>query len=182
MEFSLESTAQPAFMQRCLEAGHWNLRELARALGASTRSVSRWFNGSAGTLIPGNYHSLAHAMFPHDPAFAAEIATMGGTTLEALGLVKVVPPPTLVQAPAPTVAAPPPKPEFVSLAMADSVLCAAAEHLDVSPRQLRPVLAAAFARALELGFSTAALARAFAPSAEKPTAPAPTKPSTKGGG
>jgi len=49
----------------------------------------------------------------------------------------------------------------VSPAQADAVLCAAAERLDVSPRQLRPVLAAAFARALEMGLSTAALAQAF---------------------
>jgi transcriptional regulator with XRE-family HTH domain len=183
MEFSMELAVPPAFLQRCLEVGHWNLRELAKAAGRSARTVSHWINGEGGILTPGNYHSLAHAMFPHDAAFAAEIATMGGTTLEALGLVKAPPAPL-----PPAMVHPPPELALVSRleaatpAQADAVLCTAAERLDVSPRQLRPVLAAAFARALELGLSTAALARAFAPSADKPTAPAPTKPSAKGTG
>lgn len=115
-------------------------------------------------MAPGNYHSLAHAMFPHDPAFAAEIATMGGTTLEALGLTRAA---SGAAVPAETSALEPAKSEAVSRAHADAVLCAAAECLDASPRQLRPVLAAAFARALELGLSTSALARAFG---EKPPA------------
>jgi hypothetical protein len=182
VEFALEQTVQPAFMQRCLEAGHWNLKDLAVAMDVSSRSVSRWINGGAGFLTPGNYHHLAHAMFPHDAAFAAEIATMGGTTLEALGLVKAPPPPAPSLAAA-AVPLAPAKPEAVSPSQADAVLCAAAETLDVSPRQLRPVLAAAFARALELGLSTASLARAFAaPVTDKPPAPAAPKHTGKAAG
>jgi hypothetical protein len=100
-------------------------------------------------------------MFPHDPAFAAEIALMGGTTLEALGLVKA-PDTSLVAVQTGSA-----KPESISAAQLDAILCAGAETLDVSPRQLRPALAAAFARAQELGLTTGALARAFAASAER---------------
>ncbi len=160
MEFQMDLTAQPAFLQRCLEAGHMNLKELAHAAGLSTRTISRWINGAGGVMLPGHYHSLAHAMFPHDPAFAAEIATMGGTTLEALGLVKA--PLSLLAPPAAGA-----KGDAVSPAQLDAILCAGAETLDVSPRQLRPALAAAFARASELGLSTATLARAFAASTER---------------
>jgi transcriptional regulator with XRE-family HTH domain len=163
MEFSMELTVPPAFLQRCLEAGHWNLRDLATAIGVPVRSVSRWVNGEGGVLTPGNYHALAHAMFSHDPGFAAEIATMGGTTLEALGIVQAAAPPS------PTAVAVP-KSGSVAPAQADAVLCAAAERLDVSPRQLRPVLAAAFARAAEMGLTTAALAQAFASEAASPPA------------
>ena len=137
------------------------LKGLAAATGLSVRTISRWINGDGGMMLPGHYHSLAHAMFPHDAAFAAEIATMGGTTLEALGLVKA-PDTSLVAVPTATG-----KPEGISPAQLDAILCAGAETLDVSPRQLRPALAAAFARAHELGLSTGALARAFAASSER---------------
>ena len=97
-------------------------------------------------------------MYPRNPAFTAEIAAMGGTTLEALGVLPaapVAPSPALPPSPAA-----PPAPAVP--AHADAVLCAVAERLDVSPRQLRPILAAAFARAHELRLTTEQLAQAFA--------------------
>ncbi|MHB1847303.1 MAG: hypothetical protein ACYCWW_20965, partial [Deltaproteobacteria bacterium] len=62
-------------------------------------------------------------------------------------------------------AAPPkssPAPQVIGPEQADAVVCAAADLLDVPPRQVRPILEVAFARAHKLGYSTEALALAFA--------------------
>jgi hypothetical protein len=47
--------------------------------------------------------------------------------------------------------------------LADAVVCAAAEALDVSPRVIRSVLHTAFVRASETGLSVDAIANALAP-------------------
>jgi DNA-binding transcriptional regulator YdaS (Cro superfamily) len=174
----------PEFLEACRVRGHWQQKGLADVLGVSPRTMSRWMNGAPAMLFAHHYHSLARALAPHDVAFAGEIAARGGATLESLGLVPppaprpaapapapAAPAPTLA-APAPTPAAPVPAPRAAPAApalarvatppQADAVLCAAAERLDVSPRQLRPALAAAFARAAELGLAPDALARALA--------------------
>jgi transcriptional regulator with XRE-family HTH domain len=157
------------FLQRCLEAGQMNLKDLANALGISTRTVSRWYNGAGGFLTPQQYHRLARAMARHDLALADEIARLGGTTLEALDLG----PRALAAASAASNQAVAVPPGAMPVAYADVVLCTVAERLDLSPRQLRPILAAAFARAHELGLTTEMLARAFADSdGKRPTPPA----------
>ena len=161
------------FLQRCLDAGQMNLKDLAHALGISTRTVSRWYNGAGGFLTPQHYQRLARTMARHDLALADEIARLGGTTLEALDLG----PRALVAAPATSNQAAAVPPGATPVAYADVVLCAVAERLDLSPRQLRPILAAAFARAHELGLTTEMLARAFADSETKrPTTPGAAPP------
>ncbi len=66
-------------------------------------------------------------------------------TLESLGLA----PPLAAQAapPAPPLPPPPPLPD----AVVDSVVCAAAEAMQMMPRDVRPGLLAAFAKAREIG-------------------------------
>jgi hypothetical protein len=92
-----------------------------------------------------------------NPGLAKELAAAAGTSLEALGLVK---PPAPPPPPAPAVVAPPLPPPIPEARPehADSVLVAAANVNNVSPETVRPILAAAFARASELGVSVGGLA------------------------
>jgi transcriptional regulator with XRE-family HTH domain len=108
---------------------------LGDLLGSSRRTIQRWDRGHA---LPTQEQlgRLAAEVFPLDPKLAATIAHEAGTTLEALGVVKPVPPP-----PSPT---PPPH-------LTDTVVCAAAEALNVPPPAVRPALLAAFRRAREVG-------------------------------
>jgi hypothetical protein len=132
----------------------------------SDRTVSRWLGGAISVLLPDKLHALARSVFANDPALAAELAGFGNTTLEALGLVRAP------SAPAPAVAASQPPlapptanaqaPQAVSVANLDSIVCAAADLHDLPSRQVRPMVAAAFARAVELGITAEAAARAFA--------------------
>jgi transcriptional regulator with XRE-family HTH domain len=107
---------------------------LAEKLGASRRTGQRW---DAGHSYPAHRQlvDLAKAVYKNDPELAAEIALSLGTSVVALGLVPSAPPPV----------APPPIESIV-----DSIVCAAAEAIDVLPRAVRPALVAAFARAREL--------------------------------
>jgi hypothetical protein len=89
--------------------------------------------------------NLVAMVHPHDADLAVELAMTLGQTLESLG---VVPPPPLPPPPAPP--APPPTP---SAAIVDSVVCAAAEAMELTPGDVRLGLHAAFARAQELGLS-----------------------------
>jgi hypothetical protein len=87
-------------------------------------------------------------------SFAAEIAIGADTTLEALGIVR--PPPPAAPPPLPA----PPQPALGSVV--DSIVCAAAEAVDLSPGAIRPALVAAFARARELGLGVEAVEGALA--------------------
>ena len=89
--------------------------------------------------------ALARHVFAVDPKLAAEIAESAGTTLAALGLGVAPPPPPPVLAP--------PAPRALPASVVDSVVCAAAEAMDRMPREVRPALMAAFARARELELS-----------------------------
>lgn len=145
---------------------------LGRMFGVARRTAQRW----SDTGVP-FYHvpKLAMLVHPHDPELAAEIAASVGTTLEALGLVKPPPPvvplvealpaPTAPPSPAPPV--PPPLPPEV----AEAVVCACAEAMDLSPRAVRPGLHAAFAIAAQMGLDVQSVERWL----RKP--PAPVTPS-----
>ena len=130
--------------------------ELAKYLGVSRRTVNRWGSRGVG-LAPFQAHDLARLVHPRDPALAARLAAAGGATLESLGLEKKVPPP------------PPPDPPRH---LVDVVVCAAAETLDISPRQVRAALLAAFRRAREAGLTVEHVEKALLPEA----APAGAKP------
>jgi transcriptional regulator with XRE-family HTH domain len=110
--------------------------ELARLIGVS-RSTGQRLDAGRASLSQAQYFQLAKAVYPRDAALAAQLASRGGTTLEALGL---VPPVT-------------PTPATSPAQLAESVLCAAAEAMDLSPRLVRVGLLAAMARARELGVS-----------------------------
>jgi hypothetical protein len=107
--------------------------ELGKMLGVSRRTAQRW--GVAG--VPSyELTDLARLVLPHDRALAGKIAAAAGTTLEAAGIVQPPPPP-----------APPPA------GVVDAVVCAAAEAMEVMPKEVRPCLLAAFARAKEIGLT-----------------------------
>jgi hypothetical protein len=100
-----------------------------------------------GQSIPSSEQlaALAALIHRHDTDLAAELAAAGGTSLERLGLVA---PPAPVAAPR------------VEL-LIDSVVCVAAEAMDVLPRAIRPALLAAVRRARHLGLTLEAMERAL---------------------
>jgi hypothetical protein len=124
---------------------------LGKLLGVSRRTAQRWAN----TGIPGYYLiDVARLVHSRDPALARAIVTALGTTLEAQGL--VLPAPTSLPLPpaAPPAADPPG-------GIVDAVVCAAAEAMEMMPREVRPGLHAAFARAKEIGLTVDLIERAL---------------------
>ena len=105
------------------------------ALGASHRTAQRW---EAGRAHPGSVAlaRLAKILAPIDLHLAAEAAAHAGETLEELGLVAA--PRRLADSPRDAV---------------DIVVCAVAEHADLSPRVVRSMLAVAFHRLADVGLS-----------------------------
>ncbi len=79
---------------------------------------------------------LAAEVYPLDAKLAAKLAKEAATSLEELGVVKAAPPPL-----------PPSPPPYLT----ETVVCAAAEALNVPPPAVRPALLAAFRRAREVG-------------------------------
>jgi hypothetical protein len=131
---------------------------LGAMFGVARRTAQRW--SQSGVPF---YHlpELAKYVHPHNAALAAEIALSAGTTLEALGLVKPQPAPLAPSpgatagpiAPAPAMAAP------VAAGLVEAVVCACADAMDLSPRQVRPGLHAAFAVAAEMGLDVQSVER-----------------------
>lgn len=119
--------------------------------GASIRTGQRW---AVGQTVPAPFQlcDLAAKVHPVDPTLAADIAAAGGSSLEALGLVEA---PSAPAAPPPAPALPPPEATFSPPRdrVVDSIVCAAADAMDMLPRQIRPALLAAFTRARELGIA-----------------------------
>jgi transcriptional regulator with XRE-family HTH domain len=123
-------------------------RELAAQLGASERTSVRWAAGHSSPSTA-QLRMLAELVFSQAPELATRIALATGTTLEDLGIAR---PPA---APAPPQAA----------LVVDAVVCAAAEAMDISPRAVRPAIAAAFARAHALGLGVDTVHAALQPAA-----------------
>ncbi len=127
--------------------------EIARVMGKSRRTLTRWWRGP-GVLLPDDLQALARAVFPRNRELSAQLAAAGHTTLEGLGLVaKVVPPP------------PEPAPAKPDARLVEVVLCAAAEALDASPAVVRPALLQAFRRARELGLDLETVEAGLQPTA-----------------
>ena len=117
--------------------------DFATLLGSSRRTVQRWTATAPPSTV---LLKLVPHVLPVDPALAQEMAASLGTTLEALGLVQPPPPPAPdLSPPAP----PPPLPASVVKA----VVCAAAEAMDLMPREVRT--------ALEIGLSVEDVVRAL---------------------
>jgi hypothetical protein len=128
-----------------VEVGHalgLNQRQLGELLGISTRTVQRWTGGRGGP-IDVQWHVLARAAHGVDPGLAARLAEQGNSSLQGLGLVAPVPAPPA----APPVLAPPP---HDAQHLADAVVCAAAEAIEVAPGVIRPALLAAIRRARQM--------------------------------
>jgi hypothetical protein len=97
---------------------------------------------------------------PIDRDLAVRLATAAGTTLVALGLEAPQPSPLVSQ------------PHSVGLSdLANSVVFAAADAVDLAPKAVRPAVVAAFAQAQKLGLTVDALlpelARSPKPAARK---------------
>ncbi len=123
------------------ETGTWTHPAFAKLLGCSVRTVQR-HPETGGVSARHHYDILIRATHANNPGLAAQLAAAVGTTLEAAG-----------------VAAPsdPTRHEH-----ADSVLCAAADVLQLPPTAVRAALAAAFARASEYEVTIGGLARLLA--------------------
>lgn len=117
--------------------------QLGQLVGVSRRTVQRWDSGRGGPNAE-ELSRLAIAVHPRDQALAGNLAAAAGTTLERLGLVQ-----------------PPPPPPAVAPRLVDTVVCAAAEALNVPPPAARPVLLAAFGRAHEVGLSVEDVVKAL---------------------
>jgi transcriptional regulator with XRE-family HTH domain len=130
-------------------------KDLAEMLGVSTKTISRWMGGAAN-LDPSQLATLTSAVHAKEPALAARIAAAHGRTLEELGIV--------TPAAAESTATRDPRAERL---LADAIVCSAAEVADVSPRAMRPALAAALGRAREAGLTLDAAHALFAAAPKK---------------
>jgi transcriptional regulator with XRE-family HTH domain len=122
--------------------------DLAGKLGVSRRTGQRWVAGDTGP-VRADVGRMAKLVYPVDPTLAGRLAAHAGTTLEALGLVA---PPPIPMAP-PVLQAPSPPIEL----LVDSVVCAAAEAINVPPGAVRLALVAAITRARQLGLTLESL-------------------------
>jgi hypothetical protein len=134
-----------------------SVQGLGRMMGISRRTAQRWSDrGMSSFHLP----QLAQLVHPHDPVLAGEIAQATGRTLEELGIVKPLPPP----------APPPPPPPPPPAGLVDAVVCAAADAMNVLPRDARPGVYAAFARAAEIGTSIEFVTRVLRDALNPPAA------------
>src|ERR1700722_18895092 len=134
---------------------------LADITGSSRRTVQRW---AAGKSSPYDFHVIKAACAVHarSPTHAALLAAAVGKTLVELGLEKPpAPPPAPAASPTVLIAAPPPPPPLDARHIVDSVVCAAANALQVVPQSVRPALLAAFTRARQLNLSLEAVEKAL---------------------
>ena len=144
-------------VQRAQLALCFNQEMLAKMLGTSLRTVQRW---AANKSSPSDeqLRRLAVAVHSSDANLARRIAALVRETPESLGLV----------APA-AVSTAPARPAAVTAMLVDSIVSAAADALDVSPRVARPALLAAMERATLAGLGVDEVLAVLRP----PPAPAP---------
>jgi DNA-binding XRE family transcriptional regulator len=142
--------------------------EFANAFDSSRRTVLRMEAGASWPTLA-QLHKIACAVSTHDAQLAAQIAAESGETLESLGIVSpAAEPPPLARVRSPG-AMPP-----IHL-MVESIVCAAAEALETTPRGVRHVLRAAFGRAHEMGLTVGDVHGALStppPVKQKPKEPA----------
>jgi len=156
MTLPVGSLSTGQMFHRVQKVLHLNQKELAEVLGLSPRTISRYYD-HGGVLLPSSYVKLATRCHPHDREMAVYLATLAGHTLETLGLEQPPAPPPPVEPPAPAPALP------AASHMADSVVCAGAEALQMSPHAMRTALVAAFGRAVALGMSAEQVLAAMLP-------------------
>ncbi len=133
-------------------------KDLGDLLGRSRRTLSRYVRSQSAILIPSDWLALARAVYAKDPALAATLASRAGGTLVSLGIGPPLPPPAPAEsAVASTSLAAPTRDQL------DLVVFAAAEAANLAPQAVRPVVAAAFARAAAMGVTVEGVSRAMAP-------------------
>jgi hypothetical protein len=143
-------------LQRVQGALGISQRKIGDLLGVSRRSIIRWQRGGA-TLSPTKWETLARACYPRDRDIAVQCAAYASQTLQSLGLEQPVPPASAA-APAPS-----PRPPPSARHLADSVVCAAAEAMQLTPQAMRPGVFAAFERAAALGMTATEVLGAMQP-------------------
>ncbi|MGH7293278.1 MAG: helix-turn-helix transcriptional regulator [Polyangiaceae bacterium] len=137
--------------------------EMGDAMGVSHRTVLRWENGSS-VPVDDQVATLSTLVREVSDELADEMLEARGMRLPPAP--ESPPPPQDAPPPPPPAAPPPAAPSPLAPRDAvDVVVYAAAEAMDASPRAVRLALAAAFARAEELGLSVEAVARSLRPSA-----------------
>jgi hypothetical protein len=136
-----------------------NQENLGKILGGVSRRTVWRYQGGHSRPQAHELHGLARHVFLVDASLAGQLAAASGATLESLGLVVALPKAEAT----PVSLAPAPMDPVQARLLADAVVCAAAEALDVSPRVIRSVLYTAFVRASETGLSMDAIAIALAP-------------------
>jgi hypothetical protein len=126
----------------------WNQKDIARVIGVSLRTIQRR-SGKGYIHHNWEHHRFIQAVHARNPMLADQLAVSIGTTLEALGLapLPVPKPPPPPPAPPPL---PPPGPPAARREHADAVVSAAADALNLVPREARPIVAAIFARISDL--------------------------------
>ena len=128
---------------------------LGELLGTSRRTGQRW--ETTGTKPSGDqWMKLAGHVQPHDPDLAAQIAAHAGGSLSPLA-----PSAAPITQGNPAGRAAPLPPEVV-----DSIVCAAAESMNVTPAAIRPALLAAFSRAQKIGLTVEEVTRVLTPVVE----------------
>jgi hypothetical protein len=144
----------PVLLARSRLHLRFNQQQLAEFTRSSLRSVQRWETGVSSPSHP-QVHLVADAVRPLDPQIAAALDAFAP---------RPPPPPAAVVAPLPPPT--PPPPPVVAIAphvLVDSVVCAAAEAIAVSPQAMRPAVLAAFTRAGEAGLTFEAVLGVLAP-------------------
>jgi hypothetical protein len=141
-------------------------RELGDICKYERRTVMRWEHGS--TLpSPWDWEAMARAVHPSNADLAGKLAAAAGQTLVSLGL-EAPPPPPPPPAPPPPPPAPPPP---ATAHLVDSIVCAAAEAMQLTPAAIRPALVAAFERAAALHMEAGAVLSGLGSARAEPTAP-----------
>jgi DNA-binding XRE family transcriptional regulator len=117
---------------------------LGRILGISRKTMGRWQSGHGSPSIQ-QWAEIARWVHARNPDLAARIASEMGESLVSLGIVAPIAPQA---APAVPVTPPIPTSDLV-----DSIVCAAAEAVAMTPQAIRPAVLAAFDRAASVRMS-----------------------------
>jgi transcriptional regulator with XRE-family HTH domain len=133
------SIGSPLLMN-CRMALGLTQQQFADIFGCTKRTVIRWEERGTVLLAPA-LEALARAVYPVRPDLAAQVAAAGETTLAQLGI--------------PSVAA---SGHMAISGPIESIVRAAAEAMGVTPEAVRPAIAAAFARAREVGLDVQTVA------------------------
>ncbi len=128
---------EPSLLTKAQIAMGMSQEQLGKVAGVSRRTMVRWQQGDNGPSLD-QWVTIARRVYRQDRAVASEIAQKMGESLESLGL----------EAPAPAQqAAPPARPMPPIGDLVDSIVCAAAEAVTMTPQAIRPAVLAAFDRA-----------------------------------